>query len=264
MQDLPSFLDLGTRSQKPRRSGVTHVLDKGTSIDHVEGLLAQAGDLIDVVKVGWGIGYVDRLLSERVRLYRGAGIIVTLGGTLLEIAFQQGRLDDLCRWAQGCGIDALEVSNGLGAMGPRTKRRLIEMLATDFIVLAEAGSKDGSAPVIPAQWLVEMEEDLGAGARWVIAEGRESGTVGLYRADGSIRDDLVDALASRVCVERIIFEAPQKAQQAWFIRRFGANVNLGNVAPDEVLPLETLRIGLRADTAELAIPAALVPAQALG
>jgi phosphosulfolactate synthase len=262
--DLAAFLDLPDRTCKPRRRGLTHVLDKGMSIDHVEGLVAQAGDLMDVAKVGWGIAYLDRQLALRIEVYRSAGILVCLGGTLLEIAVQQGRFDELRRWAQRCGIDAVEVSNGLGGMTPRTKRGLVRALAADFTVLAEAGSKDASTPVVSAMWLAEMEDDLAAGARWVIAEGRESGTVGLYRSDGTVREELVDAIASRICVERIIFETPQKSQQAWFIRRFGPDVNLGNVPPDEVLPLETLRVGLRADTADLAMPASRLTADALG
>ncbi|MDB5068864.1 MAG: hypothetical protein JWM18_5298 [Chloroflexi bacterium] len=264
MGNLPAFLDLPGRARKPRRRGVTHVLDKGMSIPDVEGMLAQAGDLIDVVKVGWGVAYLDRQLDLRLHVYRRAGILVSLGGTLLEIAVQQDRLDELRRWALRCGIGAVEVSNGLGGLAPGTKTALVSSLAADFTVLAEVGSKDASTPVVAAAWLAEMADDLSAGARWVIAEGRESGTVGLYRADGTVREELVDAIVSRICVERIIFEAPQKSQQAWFIQRFGPDVNLGNVPPDEVMSLETLRVGLRADTADLAMPAPALTAEALG
>jgi phosphosulfolactate synthase len=126
---------------------------------------------------------------------------------------------------------------------------LVRELSTDFVVLAETGAKDGHAPVVTEHWLTELAADLAGGARWVIAEGRESGTVGLYTDDGGVREELVDAIADRIPVERVIFEAPRKAQQAWFVRRFGPDVNLGNIPPDEVLPLETLRLGLRADTA---------------
>ena len=249
MWECPDFLELPARPAKPRRLGLTHVLDKGMTTPALEALLVQAGDLIDVVKIGWGIGYVDPTLKERVALCHSAGIVVSLGGTLLEVAVAQGRLTELRRWAEDLGFDAVEVSNGLRGMAREEKAALVRELAGDFIVLAEVGAKTGDVPVVAAQWLAEMEDDLAAGARWVIAEGRESGTVGLYHADGSVREDLVDVLASRLGLEQVIFEAPQKSQQAWFIRHLGPNANLGNIAPEELLPLETLRLGLRADTA---------------
>ncbi len=249
MWECPDFLDVPRREAKPRRAGLTHVLDKGMPIPALEALLAQAGDLIDFVKVGWGIGYVDRTLKDRVALCHSAGIIVSLGGTLLEVAVHQGRLRELRRWAEQVGVDAVEVSNGLNLLSGDEKTGLVRALAEDFTVLAEAGAKDGNVPVVAEQWLSEMEADLAAGARWVVAEGRESGTVGLYHPDGSVRTDLVDLLATGLGPERIIFEAPRRAQQAWLIRRFGAEINLGNVAPEEVLAAETLRLGLRAATA---------------
>ena len=249
MWDSPDFLDLPQRDGKPRRVGLTHVLDRGMPTPALEALLVQAGDLIDIIKVGWGIGYVDRTVKERVALGHSAGIVVSLGGTLLEVAVAQARLTSLRRWAEQIGVDALEVSNGLQLLSPEEKTNLVRELAGDFTVLAEVGAKDVSVPVVAERWLAEMEADLAAGARWAIAEGRDSGTVGLYRPDGSVRDGLVDLLATRLGEEQIIFEAPQKAQQAWLIRRLGPEVNLGNVAPEEVLATETLRLGLRADTA---------------
>jgi phosphosulfolactate synthase len=252
MWECPDFLDLPERPAKPRRLGLTHVLDKGMTTPALEALLVQAGDLIDVVKIGWGIGYVDPTLKERVALCHSAGIVVSLGGTLLEVAVAQGRLAELRRWAEHLGLDALEVSNGLQGLTGEEKTALVRELAGDFIVLAEVGAKAEEVPVVAAQWLAEMEGDLDAGARWVIAEGRESGTVGLYHANGSVREDLVDILASRLGLEQVIFEAPRKSQQAWFINHLGSDVNLGNVAPEELLPLETLRLGLRADTAAVA------------
>jgi phosphosulfolactate synthase len=228
---------------------VTHVLDKGAPTAVVEGLLSSAADFIDVVKIGWGIGYLDRALKQRVAAYQREGIKVCLGGTLLEIAVAQDKLAALAAWAAAEGIDAMEVSNGLGWLPAGRKRELVAELATEFIVLAEAGAKDAAAPVAAAAWAREMHADLAAGATWVVAEGRESGTVGLYEPDGSIRTALVEDLVGSVPVDRVIFEAPCKAQQAWFIRRFGPDVNLGNIAVDDVLALETLRLGLRADTA---------------
>ena len=234
---------------KPRSTGITHVLDKGAPPAVIEGLLASAAHVIDIAKIGWGIGYVDRALKQRVGAYQHAGVQVCLGGTLLEIAVAHGELAALARWAAAAGIDALEVSNGLGWLAPGRQRELVAELAADFTVLAEAGAKDASAPVAADAWAEEMGADLAAGATWVVAEGRESGTVGVYEPDGSVRSDLVEELVGSVPVDKVIFETPARAQQAWFVRRVGANVNLGNIAVDDVLALETLRLGLRADTA---------------
>jgi phosphosulfolactate synthase len=245
----PDFLDLPARDPKPRVRGITHVLDKGAPTAALEALLGQVGALVDVLKIGWGISYVDPCVKQRVELCHEAGIAVCLGGTLLEVCVNQDRVRELRQWALGVGVDAVEVSDGLQSIGPTRKAALVSELSADFTVLAETGAKDGRAPVVTSEWLAEMEGDLDAGARWVIAEGRESGTVGLYHSDGEVRAELVEAIAERVPVDRVIFEAPLKSQQTWFIRRFGAGVNLGNVPLDEVLPLETLRLGLRADTA---------------
>lgn len=247
--DCPSFLELPERDHKPRRRGLTHVLDKGMTAPALEALLAQVGDLVDVLKIGWGIAYVDPTVKERVGLCQRAGVTVCLGGTLLEVCVLHDRVDELRRWAVGIGVEAVEVSDGLQTMTPARKTELVRTLSADFTVLAETGAKDGHVPVVTEEWLAGMEADLAAGATWLIAEGRESGTVGLYHDDGSVRADLVETIAARLPVDRVIFEAPRKSQQTDFIRRFGAGVNLGNIAPDEVLPLETLRLGLRADTA---------------
>ena len=257
MWDRPDFLELPERDSKPRRRGLSHVLDKGISTAALEALLDQAADFIDVLKIGWGIAYIDPTIKERVALCNAAGVTLSLGGTLLEVCEAQGRVDQLCRWATGVGIHAIEVSDGLQAITPARKAELIRSLSADFTVFAETGAKDGHAPVVVEQWLAEMARDLDAGAAWVIAEGRESGTVGLYHDDGSVRVELVDAIAARLPVDRVIFEAPRKAQQTWLIHHLGHGVNIGNVPLDEVLPLETLRLGLRADTA--AVRSAALP-----
>ena len=259
MWACPDFLELPERDNKPRQRGLTHVLDKGMTTPALEALLAQVGEFVDVLKIGWGIAYIDPTVKERVALCNAAGVTVSLGGTLLEICVAQGRLPELRRWASGLGIDAIEVSDGLQALPPECKAELVRTLSADFTVLAETGAKDGHVPVITEQWIAEMEADLAAGATWLIAEGRESGTVGLYHADGTVRVELLDAIAERLPLDRVIFEAPRKAQQVDFIRSFGPGVNLGNVPPDEVLPLETLRLGLRADTA-IVVNAAAEPA----
>lgn len=249
MWDCPDFLDLPARAQKPRESGLTHVLDKGLPADALESLLAQVGHLVDVIKIGWGISYVDPTTKARIALCDAAGVTVSLGGTLLEIAAAQGRVGELCRWAEGLGVHALEVSNGLERLSGAEKTALVRSLSADFTVLAETGAKDGHAPVVTEVWLAEMEADLEAGARWLIAEGRESGTVGLYDESGAVRESLVEAIHDRIPPERVIFEAPQKSQQVWFVEHLGADASLGNVAPSDVIALETLRLGLRADTA---------------
>jgi phosphosulfolactate synthase len=203
---------------------------------------------VDIVKVGWGIGYIDPALGIRVGICAEHGCPVSLGGTLLEVAAMQDRVGELREWALGTGITHLEVSNGLRALPVSRKHSLIRELAADFVVLAETGAKEGNYPPTPAEWAEEMARDLDAGASWVIAEGRESGTVGLYYADQGVREDLVSVILAWVPQDKIIFEAPRKSQQAWFVRQLGADVNLGNVAPASVLSLETLRLGLRADT----------------
>jgi len=246
--ECPSFLRLPARSAKPRSRGLTHVLDSGLTPDGTRAFLGQAGHLVDIVKVGWGIGYVDPLLEERVGICADHECPVSLGGTLLEVAALQDRVSELRDWALKVGITCVEVSNGLRALPASRKHALVRELAADFVVLAETGAKEGNYPPTPAEWAEEMARDLDAGATWVIAEGRESGTVGLYNADQGVREDLVTAILDWIHPDKVIFEAPGKSQQAWFIRQLGADVNLGNVAPASVLSLETLRLGLRADT----------------
>jgi phosphosulfolactate synthase len=248
VHECPTFLKLPTRAVKPRPRGVTHVLDSGLTPDGTRAFLGQTAHLVDIVKVGWGISYIDPALTTRVGACTDHGCPVSLGGTLLEVAAMQDRVAELSDWALSCGITHIEVSNGLRALTASRKQALIRQLATDFVVLAETGAKEGNYPPTPAEWAAEMTRDLEAGAAWVIAEGRESGTVGLYRADQGIREDLVSAILARVPQDKVIFEAPRKSQQAWFVRQLGADVNIGNVAPGSVLALETLRLGLRADT----------------
>ncbi len=248
MPECPSFLQLPARAAKPRSRGITHVLDSGLTPEATRAFLGQAGHLVDIVKVGWGIGYVDPALSIRVGICTDHGCPVSLGGTLFEVAALQDRVGELRDWALSVGMTHIEVSNGLRALSASRKQALVRELAADFVVLAETGAKEGNYPPTPAEWGEEMARDLDAGASWVIAEGRESGTVGLYHADQAIREDLVSTILAWVPPDKVIFEAPGKSQQAWFVRQLGADVNIGNVAPASVLALETLRLGLRADT----------------
>jgi phosphosulfolactate synthase len=250
---LADFLALPERTAKPRERGITHVIDRGLPISTLESLLEVAGAHIDFVKFGWGTAYVSRHIRAKVVACSEANIRTCIGGTLLELATVQGKLREFVRWADSIGFDAVEVSEGTVEYGAGIKAGLIEALARDFTVLAEVGSKDTEAPVRPADWAAQMEADLDAGATFVLAEGRESGTVGLYHPDGRVREPLVSTLVARVPVDRIIFESPAPSQQKWFVRHLGVDVNLGNVSTDEVIALETLRRGLRADTAGLAL-----------
>lgn len=247
----PGFLDLPARSVKPRTEGLTHVLDKGLSHMALGSLLQTAGATIDIVKLGWGTSYVSDGVRAKVQLCRRAGIHVSPGGTLLEICEAQGRVGEYVDWLLSLQFTHVEVSNGAIGMCTERKRELIAELAEHFVVLSECGSKDPRTEVVAEAWVEEMAGDLEAGATLLIAEARESGTVGLYSPTGEVRADLVEEIAASLPVDRIIFEAPRKDQQAWFIRRFGASANLGNIASDEAIALETLRLGLRSDTLDL-------------
>jgi phosphosulfolactate synthase len=233
--------------------GLTHVLDKGTPLTVLGGLVGSVAHHCDVWKFGWGTAYVDPSVRAKVELLRSHQLLVCPGGTLLEIASLRGRTDRLLGWAEEVGFTALEVSNGATEMVAATKRRLIAEASRRFVVLSEVGAKDPAVVPRVVAFQEEALADLEAGARWVVLEGRESGTVGLYHRDGRVREELAERVAAAVGLERVVFEAPRKDQQAWFIRRFGPTVNLGNISPDEVLGLETLRLGLRADTIGLLI-----------
>ena len=245
------FLGLPPRDAKPRSRGLTHVLDKGTPLAIFGPLVEAVAEFTDVWKFGWGTAYIDPSVSAKVELLRRHGVLACPGGTLLEIASLRGRTDRLLGWAKSVGFTALEVSNGAIEMTAAEKRRLIEEAARLFVVFSEVGSKDPEV-VLPAAALeAEARADLEAGARWVVLEGRESGTVGLYDQDGRVKADLAERVTAGVGLERVVFEAPLKDQQAWFIRRFGPTVNLANIPPENVFGLETLRLGLRADTIAL-------------
>jgi phosphosulfolactate synthase len=245
---LPTFLNLPERGSKPRATGLTHVLDKGASVAATEGVLTTAAEHVDIWKFGWGIAYLDPGLSTKLKLLADAGVLSCVGGTLLEIAWTQGTAHRCLDWAGQVGFPCVEVSRGVAAMTLEAKSELVRRAASRFVVLSEVGRKDPRADLDPGQWAVEVAADLESGARWVIAEGRESGTVGLYDADGAVREEVVTAVVGAGGVDKVLFEAPRKDQQAWFIRRFGPDVNLANIALDDALPLETLRRGLRADT----------------
>jgi phosphosulfolactate synthase len=226
------------------------VIDRGLSVAEVDSLLEVTGDCVDVVKLGWGTAVVSANLTPKLERYQAHGIPVVLGGTLTELAIRQGRVQGLVGWLRELGLRHVEVSDGTITLEPRIKRELIEQLAGEFTVLAEVGNKDAEFIMAPYVWVEQIKRDLDAGAWKVIAEARESGTAGIYRADGEVRTGLIDEIAHAVDPERLIFEAPLRSQQVWLLKRFGADCNLGNIAPGDVLSLETLRLGLRADTVE--------------
>jgi phosphosulfolactate synthase len=246
MKDL---LKLPQRTTKPRQEGITHVLDRGLSVADVDGLVEVAGEYIDLVKLGWGTGVATGNLQAKLERYRHHGIPVMFGGTLTELAIAQDRLDALVGWVHELGLDHIEISDGTINLEHDRKLELISKLAEEFTVLSEVGSKDNTRIMAPYRWVELIQAELEAGAWKVIAEARESGTVGIFRHDGEVRMGLIDEIVHAIPPERILFEAPQREQQVWFVRRFGPDVNLGNITPDDVLSLETIRVGLRSDTA---------------
>jgi phosphosulfolactate synthase len=246
-----SFLDLPARSAKPREQGITHVLDRGLSVAEVDGMVEVAGSVVDFVKLGWGTALATGNLPAKLERYRAHDIPVVLGGTLTELAISQRRLDGLVSYVRELGLRHLEISDGTIALDHDEKLRLIQRLAADFVVFSEVGSKDDTKIMAPYRWVEQITSELEAGAWKVIAEARETGTAGIYRADGEVRMGLIDEIAHEVDPGRMVFEAPQKEQQVWFIERFGPEVNLGNITPSDVLSLETLRLGLRSDTADI-------------
>jgi phosphosulfolactate synthase len=248
---VPDFLDLPARPAKPRETGLTHVIDIGLSPNDAENLMKIAADHIDLVRLGFGSAYVTGALQEKVDLYQRYGVPVALGGTMTELAWLQGRVDGLRKWLKELGVEHVEVSSGSVQMPPEEKTDLIRQLSDDFTVYAEVGEKDPDAILAPYRWVELIQEALEAGASKVVCEGRASGDAGLYRRDGEPRTGLLEEVVHSIDFHRLIFEAPQRHQQVWFIKHLGPDVNLGNIRPDDVIPLETLRLGLRADTLNL-------------
>jgi phosphosulfolactate synthase len=239
---LPAF-DLGL----PRRgAGLTHVLDKGLGPRGWEDVLEVAGELIDVVKLGWGTAYVTAGLRRKLDVLKEKPVVI--GGTFFEAVYAKGKLDEYKRWLRELGLGYVEISDGTVDIPRDRKLELVADFSRDFTVLSEVGSKDSSVEYSAAEWTSWLREELDAGAWKVITEAREGGTAGIFDSGGGMRTELIGEIAEAVGVANVIFEAPSKAAQAWFVRQFGAEVNLGNIPPDEVIPLETLRLGLRGDT----------------
>jgi phosphosulfolactate synthase len=238
---MPDF-DLGL----VRDGGLTHVLDKGLGPRGWEDVLAMSGDYIDIVKLGWGTAYVTKSLERKLDVLKEKRVV--LGGTFFEVVYVKNAFDDYKRWLQSLGITHVEISDGTVEIPRERKLELIADFARDFTVLSEVGSKDSEVVFAPYEWVEWIKEEKDAGAWKVITEAREGGTAGIFRKDGDMRTGLIDEIAHEISLSDLIFEAPTKSSQAWFVKHFGPNVNLGNIPPEETIPLETLRLGLRGDT----------------
>jgi phosphosulfolactate synthase len=239
---------LPKRTVKPRKKGLTMVMDKGLSLREAENFVETTSSLVDIVKLGFGTSYMTPNLKEKVKIFHEAGIRVYLGGTLFEAFYVRGQLKDYLKLLDDLQLDLVEVSDGSMTIPHDEKCDIISSLAKDRQVLSEVGSKEEGILISPAKWIRMMQSELEAGSWKVIAEARESGTVGIYRPNGTAHVVLINKILNKVKSENILWEAPKKEQQVWFIKHQGANVNLGNIAPDDVIPLECLRIGLRGDT----------------
>jgi phosphosulfolactate synthase len=238
---MPAFdLDL------KRDGGLTHVLDKGLGPRGWEDVLETAGDYISIVKLGWGTSYVTKGLRRKLDILKEKPVVI--GGTFFEVVYVKDQLEEYKQWLRDLGLTYVEISDGTVEIPRERKLELIADFARDFTVLSEVGSKDSDVVYAPYQWVEWLKEEKAAGAWKVITEARESGSAGIFRKDGDMRTGLIDEIAHEIDFHDIVFEAPTKASQVWFIRHFGPEVNLGNIPPEEVIPLETLRLGLRGDT----------------
>jgi phosphosulfolactate synthase len=239
---MPGF-DLGLPA---RNGGLTHVIDKGLGPRAWEDVLETSGEHISIVKLGWGTAYVTPNLRRKLEILREKPVVI--GGTFFEVVYTRGRLDEYKTWLGELGLTHVEISDGTIEIPRERKLELIEDFARDFTVLSEVGSKDSSVEYEADDWIRWLQEELDAGAWKVITEAREGGSAGIFDSSGGMRTELIGEIADEVGVENVVFEAPTKGSQAWFVKQFGPEVNLGNIPPDEVIPLETLRLGLRGDT----------------
>lgn len=240
-----------TRTEKPRTNGETMIMDKGLSCTEAHNMLDSAGDYVDIVKFGWATSYVALNLQEKLDLYKEAGIPTYFGGTLFEAFVIRNQFDDYRRLLDKYKMTHLEVSDGSIELPHDVKCEYIRKLSKDFTVLSEVGSKDEDVIIPPYKWIELMQAELDAGSTKIIGEAREAGNVGLFRSNGEVRSGLVQEILTKIPAEKIIWEAPQKSQQVYFIKLVGANVNLGNISPNEAISLETIRLGLRSDTFDL-------------
>ena len=240
--------NLPERTLKPRQIGYTMAMDKGLGLRQTEDFVATCADHVDIVKLGWATSFVTPNLKEKLDVYKDAGIPVYFGGTLFEAFIIRDQFDDYRKLLDKYDIKFAEVSDGSIDLDHDKKCDYIKQLKDQVTVLSEVGSKDADKIIPPYKWIELMQRELEAGAWKVIGEAREGGNVGLFRSSGEVRSGLVQEILTKIPFEKIIWEAPQKAQQVWFIKLLGANVNLGNISPEEIIPLETIRLGLRGDT----------------
>jgi phosphosulfolactate synthase len=243
--NLPFLPD---RTEKPRKSGLTMVMDKGISTRQAEDMMETSADYIDYVKLGFGTSVISKNVKEKIKLYQKNNIKVYLGGTLFEAFIIRNKFEDYIKFITSLGIDSAEVSDGSITIDHDKKCEYISTLAKNFNVLSEVGSKEEGVIIHPARWIKMMQSELDAGAAQVIAEARESGNVGIFHKNGSAHTLLINRIVNKIKLENIIWETPQKPQQVYFLKLFGSNVNVGNISVDDVIPLETLRLGLRGDT----------------
>lgn len=246
---------LPDRTTKPRQNGIAMVMDKGLSVREAEDFVDTAGHLADFVKLGFGTSVVANNVREKVKVYHQANIKVYAGGTLFEAFVIRNQFDDYLKYIDQLGLDTIEVSDGSMLMDHDVKCEYIHKLAKKYTVLSEVGAKESGILIAPGRWIEMMQKELQAGAFKVIGEARESGNVGIYRATGKAHVALINKILAKVQADKLLWEAPVKSQQVWFIKNFGANVNLGNIAPSDLIPLETLRLGLRGDTFFSFLPA---------
>ena len=239
------------RTPKPRNNGLTMVMDKGLSISEVRNFLEVASPHVDIVKLGFGTSFVTPNLREKIEVYKEAGMAIYFGGTLFEAFLIRNQFEDYLAVCKDYGINYMEVSDGSITIPHAEKCGYIEKMTKYGTILSEVGSKDATHIMPPYKWIELMRAELEAGSTYVIAEAREAGNVGIYRGSGEVREGLVQEILTQIPAEKIIWEAPQKAQQLYFLELIDCNVNLGNIAPNEVIPLETMRIGLRGDTFRL-------------
>jgi phosphosulfolactate synthase len=248
---------LPQRAVKPRANGLTMVMDKGISLRQAEDFLSVSSDFVDFVKLGFGTSLITKNVKEKVKLYRQAGIKVFLGGTMFEAFIVRDQFDDYLKFISDLDLDSAEVSDGSVEISHEKKCEYISALSREYTVLSEVGSKEEGVIIHPARWIKMMQSELEAGATKVIAEARESGTVGIFHKNGTAHTMLINRIVNKVKLENIIWETPQKSQQIYFLKLFGCDVNLGNIGVDDVIPLETLRLGLRGDTFSTFLPEAL-------
>ncbi len=250
MSELYNFnlCNLPEREIKPRKIGITMVMDKGISLRQAQDFIDTSSDFVDFVKLGFGTSLISKNVKEKIKLYQKANLKVYVGGTLFEAFVIRNKFEDYIKYISDLGIDSAEVSDGSIEIDHEKKCEYIFKLSKEFMVLSEVGSKEEGVIIHPSRWIKMMENELKAGSFKVIAEARESGNVGIYHKNGSAHTMLINRIVNKIKIENIIWETPQKSQQVYFLKLFGSNVNVGNISIDDVIPLETLRLGLRGDT----------------